>query len=46
MKCGAYEGHCCQRSDNDQYMVNGVVLVAMDVDVIPDEWFEWLEEAA
>jgi hypothetical protein len=44
LKCGAYEGHCCQRSDEDAYSVGGVALVVIELESVPDEWVQWLEE--
>ena len=44
LRCGAYEGHSCQRSDDDGYSIAGMALVVMEYEAVPDEWVHWLEE--
>jgi hypothetical protein len=36
LKCGAYEGHCCQRGDDDAFSVGGIALVFVEFESIPD----------
>jgi hypothetical protein len=44
LKCGAYEGHTLVA--NDSYEIGGMALVLVEVETVPDEWVQWLEEAS